>query len=94
MDTPIIGELRVWHIPQAPGAIFHVSVDTQQEAQRVLTILANYDIFQFQNRIKPDYCNAGGLEVFEEDGGEGSPGWVEWHDEETDADIDEWVAPA
>lgn len=94
--APAIGALRVWHIPQVPGAIFHVGVDTPQEAQRVLKMLADYDDFQFKHRIKPDYCNASGLEVFaaEADAGEGSPGWIEWLDPETDADIDEWVAPA
>lgn len=94
MAHQAIGALRVWHIPQVPGKPFHVSVDNPQEAKRVLTILADYDGFQFKHRIKPDYCNASGLEVFEADAGEGSPGWVEWHDPETDADIDEWVAPA
>lgn len=91
MTTPQIGALRVWHIPQIPGKPFHVGVDTPQEAQRVLQLLAHYDIFQFENKIKPDYCNAGGLEVYEEDDGEGRPGWCEWHDPETGDDIDEWT---
>ena len=85
------GDLRVWHIPQIPGKPFHVGVDTPQEAQRVLQVLAQYDIFQFENKIKTDYCNAGGLEVYEADSGEGHPGWVEWSDPETGDDIDEWV---
>lgn len=81
------GALRVWHIPQIPGKPFHVGVDTPQEAQRVLQVLAKYDIFQFKNKIKPDYCNVGGLAVFE------SGDWFEWSDPETGDDIDEWVAP-
>lgn len=93
MNEPKVGALRVWHIPQVPGKPFHVAVDTPQEAQRVLQLLANYDIFQLENNIKPDYCNAGGLEVYEADAGEGKPGWNEWHDDETGDDIDEWVAP-
>ena len=91
--TPTIGALRVWHIPQVPGTPFHVYVDTPQEAQRLLHVLARYDLFQYENRIKPDYCNAAGLERYEADGGEGEPGWCEWHDEETGDDIDEWVDP-
>ena len=43
--------------------------------------LADYDLFQFDNNIKPDYCNAGGLEVFEEEE------WSTWYDEETGNDI-------
>ncbi len=48
-----------------------------EEAARLLTVLADYDRFQFLNRIKPDYCNAGGLSVYE-DGG-----WTDWCDEES-----------
>ncbi len=93
MNKPQIGALRVWHIPQVPGKPFHVYVDTPQEAQRVLSVLANYDLFQFENRIKPDYCNASGLERLEPDDGDGNPEWCEWHDDETGDSIDEWVDP-
>ena len=66
------GSLRVWHIPQIPGKPFHVAVATPREGALLLRALADYDIFQFENRIKPDYANAQGLEVYE--GGE----WLEW----------------
>ena len=46
-------------------------------------ILCDYDLFQFENRIKPDYCNACELEMFEE--GE----WISWHHPETDIGFDE-----
>lgn len=79
--TPAIGALRVWHIPQVPGKPFYVPVATPQEAKKILDVLAKYDQFQFEHNIKPDYCNAAGLEVYEADTGEGAPGWCEWHDE-------------
>ena len=94
MDNPKIGALRVWHIPQFPGKPFHVYVDTLQEAQRVLNVLANYDLFQYKNKIKPDYSNAAGLEQYAADSGGGEPGWCEWYDEETGGCIDEWFDPA
>ncbi len=81
-DTPNIGDLRVWHIPQVPGKPFHVPVASPAEAKKVLETLAHYDLFQFANNIKPDYCNAAGLEVYEADAGDGEPGWCEWYDEE------------
>lgn len=93
MTTPTIGALRVWHIPQVPGKPFHAYVDTPQEAKRLLNVLARYDLFQYENRIKPDYCNASGLECYEADNGDGQPGWCEWYDEETGDDIAEWVDP-
>lgn len=66
------GQLRVWHIPQVRGEPFYVTVRDVGEAKRVLSILADYDLFQLEHNIKPDYANAQGLEVFED--GE----WVEW----------------
>lgn len=38
--------------------------------------LARYDRFQYERRIKPDYSNASGLEVFDPSDPEG---WSEWH---------------
>ena len=43
-----------------------------------MDILADYDDFQFKNRIKPDYSNAQVLEIFE--GGE----WLSWAGDDTD----------
>ena len=87
-----VGDLRVWHVPQVPGKPFHVLVDTPQEAQRVIQLLEEYDIFQYENKIKPDYCNASGLEVFDSDGvNKDDPEWCEWHDPDTFDDINEWV---
>lgn len=78
------GALRVYWHPQVPCKAFHVDVKTPQEAAKILDVLANYDIFQFENRIKPDYANAGGLQEF--DGKE----WLDWEDAETGQDIDAW----
>jgi hypothetical protein len=69
-------QLKVWWIPQIPGASFEVPVASVDEAKKILTVLANYDLFQYENRIKGDYCNAGGL-VTLEDGD-----WVDWEDED------------
>lgn len=87
--SPKSGDLRVWWIPQVPGKAFRVSVDSPAEAKKLLETLALYDIFQFKNKIKPDYCNAGGLEVFNafEDG----DAWCDWYDDATGNDIDEWT---
>lgn len=73
---PKDGDLKVWHIPQVPMKPFEVDVATLTEGKKVLDVLANYDLFQFHNNIKPDYANAGGLQVFK--GGE----WEEWEDDE------------
>ena len=72
MNEPQEGDLRIWWVPQVPGKPFHVDVSNIREALVLLDVLAKYDLFQYEHRIKPDYSNAGGLEVFED--GE----WSEW----------------
>jgi hypothetical protein len=78
-------KLRVYWIPQVPGEAFYVDVANLVEAKLLLDTLANYDIFQFDNRIKGDYCNAGGLEVWEDEE------WCEWWDEESGKEIDDYT---
>lgn len=83
-QTPKKGDLKVWWIPQIPMKPFHVSVANIDEAAKILYVLAEYDLFQYDNKVKPDYSNAGGLEVF--DGNE----WTEWESDEYE-DIDEYM---
>jgi hypothetical protein len=91
-------QLRVYWFPEVPCEPFYIPVRTLREARLVLDALAIYDGFQSAHRIKPDYHNAGGLEVFDpeddNDGPEGS--WCEWYDDLdrniddlSDAEIDE-----
>lgn len=80
---PKSGDLQVWWIPQVPGQPFIVPVANLIEAKLLLDALAAYDLFQFKNRIKHDYANAGGLCVFED--GE----WTDWYDSDTGDSIDE-----
>lgn len=88
-STPTVGQLQVWWVPQVPMHEFSVNVSSPQEGARILAILAAYDLFQYVNKVKPDYTNAGGLRVWVADtDGHGTPGWEEWHDEATDDDVD------
>jgi hypothetical protein len=82
-----IGDLQVWWIPQVPMKSFEVAVSSVSEGVKVMRVLAGYDLFQFKNKVKPDYCNAGGLRVWCADSdGEGTPGWEDWYDEDTGED--------
>lgn len=54
--------LRIWHIPQVPMVPFYVEAPDLASAKLVGDALAKYDLFQLQHRIKPDYCNAQGIE--------------------------------
>ena len=93
-----IGDLRVWWIPQIGARIprFEVPVDSVAEGVLVMDALAQYDLFQLKYKIKPDYCNAGGLVVcvpgVDDDGKPtGKVDWEDWYDEKTGMDPAEWV---
>ena len=83
-------KLRVWWVPQlGAGKTFYVPVESVEEAKKVMDILAAYDQFQYDNDIKPDYCNAGGLEMRDEESQE----WNDWFYEDDDSyydDVDEY----
>ncbi len=90
-NKPKEGDLKVYWYPQIPCKAFYVPVKTPDEAALIMDTLARYDAFQFEERIKPDYCNAGGLMVYERDydHSEGYD-WCEWYSEDGD-DIREWM---
>ena len=73
---PKLGALRVWWIPQVPGEPFYQPVEYISEAKLLVTALGRYAAFQFEQRLKLDYSNSGGLECW--DGSE----WLEWEDDE------------
>ena len=73
---------RVWWIPQVGADIpnFHQEVSSVAEGVLLINTLANYDLFQQEHKIKPDFSNAGGLEVFENDE------WLGWEIETPDGE--------
>jgi hypothetical protein len=61
-------KIRVWWIPQVPGEPFYVPVPDLATGKLLCDVLADYDNFQFENNIKPDYSNVGGIEYHYGDG--------------------------
>jgi hypothetical protein len=78
MLEPKDGDLKVWWIPQVPGKAFEFPVPSLLAGRFMLNLLAKYDLFQFENLVKPDYSNVGGIMVFEENE------WVDWCSEDGD----------
>jgi len=91
--TPKKGDLRVWWIPQIPmKKSFKVRVNTLEEAAKILETLALYDLFQEKNKIKPDFSNTGGLQIW--DPGcpdENGKCWVDWYNDKF-SDFDEYLS--
>ena len=75
-QNPEEGDMRVWWIPQMPMDAFHFPVKNVDEAILLLEVLAEYDLFQLEHDVKPDFSNVGGLERFED--GE----WCEYYDDD------------
>lgn len=75
-----MSNLKVWWVPQVPMKAFEVEVETLHEAVKIMKVLASYDLFQFENNVKPDYSNVGGVMMREGDE------WVDWYSEETGMD--------
>lgn len=84
---PLKSDLRITHIPQVPPRteehIFHVPVNTLQDALKIYDVLTAYDLFQYDQNIKPDFCNACFLEMY--NGTE----WETWYNDETGEDFQE-----
>ena len=87
-----VGDLRVWWIPQIGyDAIFYVPVKSIEEGCKMMDTLAAYDAFQFDNRIKSDYSNVGGIQMYYDDNGEGEHGWCDWCDQTGEDDPYEYL---
>lgn len=86
-------KLRVWWIPQvgATGEPFYVPVQSVEEGKKVMDILAAYDAFQLQNRIKPDYCNVGGLQIYNPEIADYEDWYLETEDDYFE-DVDEYIS--
>ena len=86
LPKPKVGDLQVWWVPQIPMKSFTVPVKDVDQAIFLLDVLGKYDLFQYENHVKPDYSNVGGLSIYEADSdGEGGPGWVDWYNDDGDS---------
>lgn len=79
-------KLRVVHFPQIPCRGFIVKVESLEEAKKVMDVLANYDLFQYEECIKGDYANSTILEEWDKYELE----WIEWMDSDG-RNIDEYL---
>ena len=68
---PQVGDFQVWHIPQVPGKAFFVKAEDYFHAEVIQNVLGDYDLFLEANRIRGDYSNASGIQVYTLGG---------WHD--------------
>lgn len=82
-------KLRVWWISQIGTGTFYIPVKSVKEAKKTMDLLSYFDCFQYNQKIRPDYSNTGGLEMFNEETGEWED-WVYETKEEYCEDVDEY----
>lgn len=69
---------KIWYIPQLPMPAFEREYDDFQTAKAVINAIIGLSIFEFENRVKPDYADMAGISQWED--GE----WCDVEDEEWD----------
>lgn len=71
---------KIWYCHQVPSKSYEREVSDPAVGQLILDNIYEVILFAFDNRMIPDYDNAGGIVYLDEDG--------EW----TDYDPEEWEA--
>ena len=73
-EQPNNGTLRLYWHPNLPAKDdpFYVNVNSAEEAVHLADALASYDGYLFTQKLREDYTNTGGLEVFKGDE------WEDW----------------
>lgn len=87
VTEPKEGDLLFWWVPQVPMKPFEMPIKDIEQGELLMNAFAEYDLFQYENNIKHDSCNAGGVSRWE-DNGEGGFGWFDWTNEDGE-NIDE-----
>ena len=87
-QPPQPGDLKVWYIPQVPMQPFERTIRHREGTEErelalaviLLDTITSFSIFEFENRIKPDYSDVGGISRWEDDG-TGSYDWFDIEEE-------------
>jgi hypothetical protein len=84
--------LRVCHYPQIPCEPFFVDVKDEEQALLIRDTLANQHLFLYDKGLIPDYSNVITVVMWDENSdGEGTPDWVDYHNEDEGMDFDEFA---
>lgn len=78
---PRLGDFQIWWIPRIPGKPFTKRVSTPEEGKLLLDVLAEYDLFLLENRLREDFAVVGGLSVYEDNGNPEDPSWYDYEEE-------------
>lgn len=80
-------QLRIAYVPQVPGRPFYKEVADIEEALLIGKTLVDFSLFEYKQRVKPDYTDFIDLEELND--GE----WESWYNDEWE-DFSELLAAA
>ncbi|MBB3752667.1 hypothetical protein FHT44_005179 [Mycolicibacterium sp. BK634] len=75
-------KFKLWYQHQVPGPSFEQEVSDPVIGQKILDTIYDVALYQFHNKMIPDYCNMGGIVYLDEDGD-----WSDFHPEEWEAEL-------
>lgn len=75
-----MARFKAWYIPQVPMHPFEVECETAEQAWDALDLITNFSIFEFENNVKPDYSDVGGVSEWDEAD-------QEWNDLEPEEEV-------
>ena len=79
---PKEGDLRLWYAHNISSSnLLYSEISSPEKALSILPFIYELMLFLYDNNQILDYCNAGGLEVYEDDG-EGGLEWCEWYSDD------------
>lgn len=55
----------MWYIPQISMPAFEREFDSLLDAANALELLTGFALFEYANKVKPDYSDAGGVLYFD-----------------------------
>lgn len=61
-----MNKFKMWYIPQMPMKAFEFKTDTSAEALAALDLITDFSIFEYDNNVKPDYCDMSGISQWDE----------------------------
>lgn len=70
-------EFRIWYVHQVPSMAYQRDVPDPQTGELILDAIYDLAIFQYEQKMIPDYANMGGVLYRDEDGE-----WIDYHSEE------------
>ena len=65
MDDFTPTKFKIWYVHQIPGKAYTQEVSSPEDGQMILDAIYQVALYQYENRMIPDYANAGGIVYLE-----------------------------